>query len=207
MVTRVKICGITRIEDATVAVQAGAHAIGLVFYEHSPRYISVEQAKMISAKLPPFVTTVGLFVNASANYIDQIISSVNLNLLQFHGEEPPAFCAQFDLPYIKAVRVRPGDNLLKYAVEYKNAKGLLLDTFIEGTHGGTGVSFDWNLIPQDFVMPIILSGGLNTENVANAIKQVKPYAVDVSSGVEATKGIKDANKIASFIREVNNADV
>lgn len=207
MVTRIKICGITRIQDAEAAVNAGAHAIGFVFYEKSPRYVSIEQARTISAKLPPFITAVGLFVNPTASYVAQVISSVNLDLLQFHGEEPGGFCEQFSAPYIKAIRVKQDDNLLKYATDYQNTKGLLFDTYIAGTHGGTGIAFDWSLIPDNFPLPIILSGGLTPENVAAAVKQVKPYAVDVSSGVEAQKGIKDANKIVSFIREVRNADV
>jgi phosphoribosylanthranilate isomerase len=207
MITHIKICGITRTQDADVAVREGAHAIGLVFYEKSPRYIGTEQAKTISEKIPAFVTIVGLFVNATLVEIENVINHVNLDLLQFHGEESAAFCEQFRLPYIKAIRVKQGDNLLKYASEYKNAKDLLLDAFVEGTHGGTGAVFDWSLVPKNFSLPIILSGGLNVSNVAAAVKQVRPYAVDVSSGVEASKGIKDAQKIASFIREVKNADV
>jgi phosphoribosylanthranilate isomerase len=197
----------TRTQDADTAVREGAHAIGLIFYKKSPRYVEVETAKAISDKIPAFVTVVGLFVNASPVEIEHVINNVNLDLLQFHGEESAAFCEQFGLPYIKAVRVKAGDNLLKYASEYKNAKGLLLDAFVEGTHGGTGAVFDWGLVPKNFPLPIILSGGLNVSNVAAAVKQVRPYAVDVCSGVEASKGIKDAQKIASFIREVKNADV
>ncbi|CAH1386917.1 phosphoribosylanthranilate isomerase [Candidatus Nitrotoga sp. M5] len=200
--TRIKICGITRMEDALAAAHSGADALGLVFYDKSPRYVTLKQAAQLAAAIPPFVTRVGLFVNASAESVQGVLQQVPLDTLQFHGEEEPAFCAQFDRPYLKAVRVKCGVDLVQCAARYKDAQGLLLDAFIEGTHGGTGVSFDWTLIPHNLPIPVVLSGGLHLKNVTEAIKQVRPWAVDVSSGVEAEKGIKDVAKIAAFINEV-----
>lgn len=204
---RIKICGITRVEDALAAAHGGADALGLVFYEKSPRHVSVQQAAELANIIPPFVTTVGLFVNPSADEVRNVLHHVPLDVLQFHGEEEPEFCEQFGRPYLKAVRVRQGVDLLQCAARYRSAQGLLLDAYIEGTHGGTGESFDWALIPHDLLLPVILSGGLHAGNVAEAIKQVRPYAVDVSSGVEAAKGIKDTAKVAAFINEVNNIDL
>lgn len=204
MRTRVKICGITRVEDAVSAVQHGCDAIGLVFYEPSPRYVTTPTASEIATQLPPFVTVVGLFVDASPEYVRQVLAQVPLNLLQFHGDETPEYCRQFGVPYLKAVRVRPETNLLQYAAAYADAKALLLDTYVAGTPGGTGITFDWELIPQDFPLPIILAGGLDAGNVSEAIRQCHPYAVDVSGGVERQKGIKDADKIAAFMRGVLN---
>ncbi len=200
--TRIKICGITRVEDALAAAHSGADALGLVFYDKSPRYVTPKQAAQLAAAIPPFVTLVGLFVNPGAEAVQEILQQVPLDVLQFHGEEEPTFCAQFNRPYLKAVRVKHGVDLVQCAARYKDAQGLLLDAFIEGTHGGTGLSFDWTLIPHNLPLPVILSGGLQVNNVADAIKQVRPWAVDVSSGVEAAKGIKDAAKIAAFINEV-----
>jgi phosphoribosylanthranilate isomerase len=200
--TRIKICGITRVEDALAAAHSGADALGLVFYDKSPRYVTPKQAAKLAAAIPPFVTLVGLFVNPGAEAVQEILQQVPLDVLQFHGEEEPTFCAQFNRPYLKAVRVKHGVDLVQCAARYKDAQGLLLDAFIEGTHGGTGLSFDWTLIPHNLPLPVILSGGLHVNNVADAIKQVRPWAVDVSSGVEAAKGIKDAAKIAAFINEV-----
>jgi len=205
--TRVKICGITRAEDAQVAARSGAHALGLVFHEKSPRYVTVQQASQLAKFIPPFITVAGLFVNVSADYVHAVLEEVPLDVLQFHGEEEPEFCASFNRPYLKAIRVKPGVDLLQCASRYASAQGLLLDAYVEGTPGGTGESFDWGLIPQKLPLPVILSGGLHVDNVARAIKQVRPYAVDVSSGVEASKGIKDAAKIAAFINEVKQADV
>ncbi|WP_137885406.1 phosphoribosylanthranilate isomerase [Pseudomonas sp. 2FE] len=202
---RSKICGITRIEDALVAAEAGADAIGLVFYGKSPRAVSVQQAQAIIAALPPFVTTVGLFVNASRCELNEILDAVPLDLLQFHGDETPADCAGYRRPYIKALRVKPGDDIAAQAAQYSQASGILLDTYVAGVPGGTGESFDWSLVPHDLSKPIILAGGLCAENVRAAIRQVRPYAVDVSGGVEASKGIKDAEKIRAFIREVGRA--
>jgi phosphoribosylanthranilate isomerase len=200
--TRIKICGITRVEDALAAAHSGADALGLVFYDKSPRYVTPKQAAKLAAAIPPFVTLVGLFVNPGAEAVQEILQQVPLDVLQFHGEEEPTFCAQFNRPYLKAVRVKHGVDLVQCAARYKDAQGLLLDAFIEGTHGGTGISFDWILIPHNLPLPVILSGGLHVNNVVDAIKQVRPWAVDVSSGVEAAKGIKDAAKIAAFINEV-----
>lgn len=200
--TRVKICGITRLEDALSAVEHGADAIGLVFYEPSPRYVTIGQAKEIAKQIPAFVTIVGLFVNAEPAYINQVITEVGLDLLQFHGDETPEECARYSLPFIKAIRVKSDTNLVQYAKEFSAAKGLLLDTYTEGVAGGTGHVFDWTLIPAHLDKPVILAGGLNTDNVAKAIKQVQPYAVDISGGVESAKGIKDAAKIAAFMQQV-----
>ena len=203
--TRVKICGITRVEDALCAIHAGADAIGLVFYASSPRCVSIAQAKDIVAAMPPFVSVVGLFVNASTVEIQSILSQVSLDIAQFHGDETPAQCAQINLPYYKAIRVKPDTNLLQYAVEFKAAKALLLDAYSEQAYGGTGHTFDWNLIPKGLPKPIILAGGLDARNVAGAIQQVQPYAVDVSGGVELTKGIKSAEKIAAFMQAVKES--
>jgi len=205
--TRIKICGITRVEDALAAVHSGADALGLVFYDKSPRYVALKMAAQLAATIPPFVTLVGLFVNARAEAVQEILQQVPLDVLQFHGEEEPKFCAQFNRPYLKAVRVKQGVDLVQCAARYNDAQGLLLDAFMEGTHGGTGVSFDWALIPHNLPLPVVLSGGLHVSNVADAIRQVRPWAVDVSSGVETTKGIKDAAKIAAFINEVKKLDL
>ena len=199
---RSKICGITRVEDALVAAAAGADAIGLVFYAKSPRAVSVAQARAIIAALPPFVTTVGLFVNASRCELGEILDAVPLDLLQFHGDETPAQCEGHHRPYIKALRVKPGDDIARLAEPYGGASGILLDTYVEGVPGGTGAAFDWSLVPHDLAKPVILAGGLDAANVRAAIAQVQPYAVDVSGGVEASKGIKDAEKIRAFLREV-----
>jgi phosphoribosylanthranilate isomerase len=206
IVTRVKICGITRVQDALAAARSGADAIGLVFYERSPRHVSISQAKQLADALPPFVTAVGLFVNAEAAVVREVLASVPLDMLQFHGDESPEYCAQFARPYLKAIRVKAGVDLLQCAARFHTAKGLLLDAHVEGIAGGTGTTFDWALIPKQLPLPVILSGGLDAENVAAAIKLVQPYAVDVSSGVEAGKGIKDAAKIAAFINEVKLVD-
>ena len=205
--TRVKICGITRVDDALTAAQSGADAIGLVFYPGSPRHVSVSQAAMIMRALPPFITSVGLFVNAEEPAINAILQDLPLALLQFHGEESASFCRQFKRPYLKVVRVKPSLDLLQYAADYPDAQGLLLDTYVDGLAGGTGQTFDWDLIPAGLPLPVVLSGGLNPDNVAAAIKHVKPWAVDVSSGVEAAKGIKDAAKIAAFMQGVKNGNV
>jgi phosphoribosylanthranilate isomerase len=205
--TRAKICGITRVEDAVSAVQAGADAIGLVFYAQSPRCVSIEQAQKIVAAMPPFVSVVGLFVNARSAEIESILSQVKLDILQFHGDETAAECEQIKMPYYKAIRVKADTNLLQYEVEFSRAKALLLDAHSDVAFGGTGQTFDWNLIPQSLTKPIILAGGLTVENIEKAIQQVRPYAVDVSGGVELTKGIKDVAKIAAFMQGVSNASL
>lgn len=204
-VVRSKICGITRVEDALVAAEAGADAIGLVFYPKSPRAVSVQQARTIIAALPPFVTTVGLFVNASRCELGEILDAVPLDMLQFHGDERPADCEGYHRPYIKALRVKPDDDVVAQIEPYGNASGILLDTFVAGVPGGTGLAFDWSLVPRHLDRPIILAGGLTPENVRSAIEQTQPYAVDVSGGVEARHGIKDADKIRAFIRAVKGA--
>ena len=199
MAVRVKICGITRLEDALHAVNAGADALGLVFYDKSPRHVAPLQAATICAALPPFITRVGLFVDASADFVKSVLQTVPLDLLQFHGDETPAYCAQFGKPYIKAVRVQAATDLLKYAADFDAACGLLLDAYVPGVPGGTGESFDWKLIPANFPKPVVLSGGLTPANVCGAVQQTRPWAVDVSSGVELSKGIKDSNQVAQFI--------
>jgi phosphoribosylanthranilate isomerase len=207
MATAVKICGITRVEDALAAAHAGAHAIGLIFYAGSPRQVPHDIARRMVDALPAFVTPVALFVDAKSAEVGRAIGEVKPQLLQFHGDETPEFCESFGMPYIKAAKVRQGMDLLQYARHYRTAKGLLLDAFVAGSHGGTGSTFDWALIPDQLPLPLILAGGLHQDNVGDAIRRVRPWAVDVSSGVEAAKGIKDAAKIAAFIRGVRNADV
>ena len=207
--TRIKICGITRIEDALCAASAGADAIGLIFYPPSPRAVTIEQATSISDALPPFVSTVALFVNASVQEVEDVIRHLRPSILQFHGDEDVAFCTQFGVPFIKAIRVgelmRPAD-LLEYADEFKAARAVLLDTLARGLYGGSGESFYWKLIPTEMRRRVLLSGGLHPENVSGAIHLIRPWAVDVSSGVEASKGVKDHAKIHKFIEEVRNAD-
>lgn len=202
--TRVKICGITRVEDALVAANSGADALGFVFYEASPRAVSVEQAAKIAKALPAFVSTVALFVNSDTGLINQVIKEIKPSLLQFHGDESPEECESYGHDFIKAVRVKSDTNLIQYALRYQNAKGLLLDAYAKGVPGGTGRIFDWELIPENLPLPVVLAGGLNANNVASAISQVKPYAVDVSGGVEASKGIKDLAKVNAFIQQVNH---
>ena len=202
MHTRIKICGIKHLNDALKAVECGADAIGLIFVEKSPRYVSLTEARVIAESMPPFVTVVGLFMNASAETVREALKVVPLNLLQFHGEESPEFCDQFEVPYIKVLRMRDNANIVAFAQDYPNAAGILLDSYHKDAGGGTGQSFDWDLIPDDVPLPLILAGGLNPENVASAIEAVKPYAVDVSSGVESEPAIKDHEKIEQFIKEV-----
>lgn len=203
--TRIKICGLTRPEDVRAAVNAGADAVGFVFYPPSPRNLSVKRAAELAAQLPPFVSAVGLFVNPVPAFINEVLSAVPLQLLQFHGEETNAECDRYRMPWIKAARMRPGVDLLEFALSYPGASGILLDAFVDG-YGGGGKTFDWSLIPAGLDRPIILSGGLAPENVQEAVRCVRPWAVDVSSGVEAAKGIKDADKIAAFVAGVRDAD-
>ncbi len=206
MRTRIKICGITRAEDARAAAELGADAIGLVFYAPSPRNVDPEQARAIIAAVPPFVTIVGLFVDPARDQVESALRACPLDLLQFHGDEAPDFCAGFGLPYIKAARVRAGADLVQCLSPYRAARGWLLDAYHDRLYGGTGESFDWNLIPRGLARPVILSGGLTPDNVGAAVRRVRPWAVDVSSGVEAAKGIKDAAKIAAFVTGVKNED-
>jgi len=210
MRTRVKICGITRPGDARAAAEAGADAIGLVFYPPSPRFLSVERAREVRDALPPFVQTVALFVNPDAAQVSQVIGRVHPAMLQFHGEETPGFCAQFGLPFVKACRLKPGVDVLGYFRQFAGAAAWLVDSFVP-EYGGVGESFDWSLVPAALRdmgdKPLILSGGLTRDNVAEALRRVRPWGVDVSSGVESAKGIKDTAKMAAFIAEVRNADV
>jgi phosphoribosylanthranilate isomerase len=204
MRTRVKICGITRIEDALAAANAGADAIGLVF-DKSPRVVTVEQAQLICRVLPPFISVVGLFVDTGFDTVHRVLSRVPVSVLQFHGSEPPEFCRQFGRPYIKAIRMSENVDLAGAQILYADAAGLLLDAFVSGVAGGSGQSFDWSRIPATLEKPIVLAGGLTPENVADAVRRVRPSAVDVSSGVEFAKGVKDAAKISAFIRAVREA--
>ncbi len=199
MAVRVKICGITRREDVHAACEAGADALGFVFYEPSPRHVSAAAAAALIRELPPFVQSVGLFVNAAPAFIESVLKTVPLDLLQFHGDETPVECARYGRPYIKAIRVRPDTDLLKCAADFDTARGLLLDAWVPGVPGGTGERFDWTLIPATLPKPVVLSGGLTPDNVGAAVQAVRPWAVDVSSGVEAAKGIKDAQQLARFI--------
>lgn len=203
--TRVKICGITRPDDAVAAAECGADAIGLVFYGRSPRAVSVAQARDIVAALPPFVATVGLFVDAPPAEVEAVLAAVPLSLLQFHGSEAPEYCVRFGRPYLKAVAMQPGVDLDAMAEAYAGAAALLLDTYLVGTPGGTGIRFDWAQVPPRVAKRLILAGGLDPENVETAIRAVQPYGVDVSSGVEVAKGLKDSNKIAAFMRGVERA--
>ncbi len=206
MRTRVKICGITRPQDALDAARAGADAIGLVFYPPSPRAVTTAQAAEIVKHLPAFVTVVGLFVNPSREEIAGVLSAVPVDLLQFHGDEPAEQCRGHGRPYLKAIRMREGVDLQEQRRNYPDAAGLLLDTYEQGKPGGTGRTFDWGRIPADLEADIVLAGGLDGENVEQAIRQVRPYAVDVSGGVELEKGIKDSAKIAAFMRGVERAN-
>jgi phosphoribosylanthranilate isomerase len=203
--TRIKICGITRDSDLDVAVRSGADAVGFVFYPPSPRALTADAAATLARRVPPFVSRVGLFVNAEPASVREVLAKVPVDILQFHGDESAEYCEQFGLPYLKAARVRPGLDLLEFARAYPSAQGLLLDAWVEA-YGGMGQSFDWSLIPNDLPLPMVLSGGLHAGNVAEAVHKVHPWAVDVSSGVEAAKGIKDADKIAAFIAAVRTAD-
>lgn len=205
MRTRVKICGITRPADARAAAEAGADAIGLVFYPLSPRYLSTERAVEIRDALPAFVQTVALFVNPDAAQVAQVLGRVRPALLQFHGEESPQFCAQFGTPYVKACRVRQGVSALEYLRPFSLAAAWLFDSHVP-EYGGVGERFDWSLVPMTD-KPVIVSGGLSAANVGEAVRRVRPWGVDVSSGVESAKGIKDAAKIAAFVAEVRNANV
>lgn len=206
MRTRIKICGITRVEDAEAAARAGADAIGLVFYPPSPRFLGLGQARRLASAAPAFVSTVALFVNPAADEVRAVLEHVRPAMLQFHGEETPAFCSQFGMPYVKACRVRQGVDLLEYLRPFSGAAGWLLDSHVE-EYGGIGEAFDWSLVPAERLRPLVLSGGLTRDNVREAVRRVRPWAVDVSSGVESAKGIKDADRIAAFIAEVRHADV
>lgn len=202
MRTRVKICGITRPEDGLAAARHGADAIGLMFYPPSPRAVDLDTARAIVEVLPPFVSVVAVFVDAAPAQIEQVLGAIPVDLLQFHGSESPAQCAAPGRPYIKAVAMRVDLDLAEAAEQYAGARGLLVDTHRPGVYGGTGEVFDWGRIPPALGKPIVLAGGLDPDNVAQAVRRVRPYGVDVSSGVEREKGIKDEDRIAAFMRGV-----
>jgi phosphoribosylanthranilate isomerase len=205
MKTRIKMCGLTREEDVDAAIESGADAIGFVFYPPSPRFVSPQKAAQLAKRIPPFVDVVGLFVNESPELVLATCEQLPINILQFHGDESADYCRQFDRPYLRAARVRPGLDLVEFGRSYSDARGLLLDAFVDG-YGGGGHVFDWTLIPQDLPGFLVLSGGLTVANVGDAIARVRPVAVDVSSGVEMSKGIKDHSKIAAFVAAVRKAD-
>ena len=202
--TKVKICGFTEAENAREAAIAGVDAVGLVFYDKSPRNVDILRAQEIIEALPPFVNRVGLFVNANPSFVDEVLCEVSLDTLQFHGDESPLDCSQYQMPFIKSLRVKPETNVLQVADEFSSASAILLDSFNLSAYGGTGEAFDWSLACVDISLPIILAGGLNETNVSAAISQVKPYAVDASSGVESAPGVKDIDKIVAFIRNTNS---
>jgi phosphoribosylanthranilate isomerase len=204
--TRIKICGIREPDHAMAAADAGADAIGFVFYGESPRHVTAVRAARIARELPPYVMAVGLFVNATADEIRAILEEIPLDLLQFQGDETPDFCGSFGRPYVRAVRMEKGTDLIEYRRRFAGAKALLLDTHVPGQRGGTGQVFDWGAIPRQHPAPLILSGGLTAQNVGPAIREVRPWAVDVSSGVEASRGVKDPAKIVEFIRSVRRED-
>jgi len=206
MKTRIKICGLTRIEDLQAAVDAGADAIGLVFYPSSPRHVDLNKALALACAVPPFVSVVGLFVNADPRVVRETLAAVPLHLLQFHGDEDEKYCRQFDRPYIKAARVRAGMDLVQYVAGFPSAQAILLDAFVDA-YGGAGKTFDWSLVPSALDKPLVLSGGLHAGNVGEAIERVRPAAVDVSSGVEVARGIKDAEKIRAFVAAVRAAEL
>ncbi len=203
--TRIKICGLTREQDVDAAVEAGADAIGFVLYAMSPRHVDVKRAAALARRLPAFVTPVGLFVNADAALIAQATDAMPTLLLQFHGDETPVDCQAPGRPYLRAARMAPGFDLLKFATVHPDAQAILLDAHVDG-YGGAGKVFDWSLIPHDVPRPLVLSGGLHVENVIEGILRVRPWAVDVSSGVEQAKGVKDAAAMRRFCEQVREAD-
>jgi len=207
MRTRVKICGITRVEDGLAAARLGADAIGLVFYAKSPRAVSISQAQALVRALPPFVTIVGLFVDADPEEIRRVLAAVPLDLLQFHGMEAPEACRGYGRPYIKVAHMDKDTDVINLARPYDDAAGILVDTYVQGVPGGTGQSFDWSRLPANLGCPLIVAGGLTPDNVAAVVAQVHPWAVDVSGGVEAAPGVKDVAKIAAFIRGVNSVQI
>lgn len=203
---RVKVCGITQAQDASLAIDNGADAIGLVFYEPSPRSVSIEQAKAVCAELPPFVSVVALFVNADPAYIQEVCAEVPVTLLQFHGDEDESQCSCYGIPYIKALRIRSASDVSEAEEKYSSASGILVDTYKAGVQGGTGETFDWGLLPENRRKPLVLAGGLTPVNIKEAIDVVRPYAVDVSGGVEQSKGVKSALLIEKFLKEVSSCE-
>ncbi len=204
--TRIKICGITRIDDARAAIAAGVDAVGLVFYPRSPRCLDIESARSIVDQLPPLVTVVGVFVNQTIEQVREIADRAPLDILQLHGEETPEQCRRYGQPYIKGVRMRDDVDLTATAHAFSDCRGLLLDTYKPGTEGGTGETFSWKRIPATMIKPVILAGGLNPANVGEAIETVRPFAVDVSSGVEKAQGVKDVREIERLVKAVRAAD-
>lgn len=204
--TRIKICGLRDPGHARLAAQEGADAIGLVFYPGSPRRVEPDAAAVVAAVLPPFVAAVGLFVNPSEAEVRRVLARVPLDVLQFHGDEAPEFCAAFGRPFVRAVRMEAGTDLVEYAHRFAGAKALLLDAYSPELPGGTGLTFDWTRIPRELPIPLILSGGLDASNVGRAMREARPWAVDVSSGVESSRGVKDPAKIVEFIRSVRRED-
>jgi phosphoribosylanthranilate isomerase len=203
--TRVKICGITREQDLQAAVAAGADALGFVFFPQSPRHLDIEKAAALVRQVPPFVTRVGLFVNPDPQTLADTLAAVPLDIIQYQGDEAPEFCEGFGRPYVKVARMRPGIDLVEFARSYPSARGLLLDAYVE-SYGGAGQMFDWSLVPKGLPLPVVVAGGLTAANVGDAIRRLRPWGVDVSSGVEAAKGIKDADKINAFVAAVKDAD-
>lgn len=203
--TRIKICGLTREQDIDAAVEAGADAVGFVFYDRSPRHVEVARAAELARRLPAFVTPVGLFVNADPGLIARAVQALPALVLQFHGDETPVACQAPGRPYLRAARMAPGFDLLKFAGCHPDAQAILLDAHVDG-YGGAGKVFDWSLIPRDVPRPLVLSGGLHAENVIEGILRVRPWAVDVSSGVELAKGVKDAMAMRRFCEQVREAD-
>lgn len=205
--TRIKICGITRLDDGLAAAEHGADAVGFIFWDKSERCVTPAVMAAIARRLPAFVDAVAVFVNPSADAVGAVLEAWPAATLQFHGEEAPDFCAGFSRPWIKAVRAKPGLDLLECLLPYAEASAWMIDAFHDQIYGGTGRSFDWNLVPRDLPRPWILSGGLSMDNLGEAVRGMRPYGVDVSSGVEVKKGVKDAAKIAAFIEGVRRADV
>lgn len=206
MRTRVKYCGITRPADAQIAVELGVDAIGLVFYPPSPRSVTIEQACEVIAAVPAFVTVVALFVDPEVAEVEAVLTELPIDLLQFHGDESAEQCQRYDWPYIKAVRMKQGVDLFTISAQHAQARGLLLDSYQVGVAGGSGQTFDWTRVPNEIDCPIILAGGLTSDNVVTAIEQVQPFAVDVSGSIESAKGIKDAEKMKAFMRSVSSVE-
>ena len=205
MQTRIKFCGMTNHQDVQRAIDLGIDALGFVFIEESPRYLTIQQAQELLEKVPPFVVKVGLFMNSASEHISDVVKNVRLDLLQFHGDEDEEFCLQFQYPYLKAVPMRTTTSVSDFCLNFPSATGFVLDSHAMGKMGGSGQTFEWSKVPKNLTKPIILAGGLNPDNVATAIHSVQPYAVDVSSGIEASKGIKDPAKMEHFIKEVRSA--